>query len=263
LCSKQFWSWSSFFRVIYKAKDEFDQLVSNNSLTVQCFHGYGSDFIKQNGFSPDAYVQMIMQLATYRLWGEQVGTYESTQVRPYLHGRTETTRTVSTESSKFIKRFGLYPLQDENDAIARQEKIQLLQDAVTAHIKYIGLAAKGQGVDRHFFGMSMLRNDNEPVPDLYNDPVFQRSKRWRVSTSHLTHPKFDGWGYGQVVPDGVGLAYSIHPRSCFFNITALKETEWTTKLSQLLEEALIEVRTLLEIEKISSSSAGSIPQSKL
>jgi carnitine O-acetyltransferase len=215
--------------------------------------------MKQNGFSPDAYVQMIMQLATYRLWGEQVGTYESTQVRPFLHGRTETTRTVSIESSAFITRFGLLPLQDENDSIARKEKIQLLQNAVSAHVKYIGLAAKGQGVDRHFFGMSMLVGTNEQTPDLYNDPVFQRSKRWRVSTSHLTHAKFDGWGYGQVVPDGVGLAYSIHPRNCLFTITALKHTEWTNKLSQLLEEALLEVRTLLEIEKASTNT----PQSKL
>jgi carnitine O-acetyltransferase len=239
------------------AKDEFDTLVLQNALTVQSFQGYGSDYIKKAGFSPDAYVQMAMQLATYRLWGEQVGTYESTQVRPFLHGRTETTRTVSEQSNAFVQRFGLRPMLDENDPSSRQEKIRLLKEAVNEHVKYIGFAAKAQGVDRHFFGLSMLLHDGEALPDLYNDPVFQRSKRWRVSTSHLTHPKFDGWGYGQVVPDGVGLAYSIHPRHCVFNITALKSTGWTEQLSQLLEEALLEIRSVIEIEQLATTTATS------
>ena len=235
--------------VPYIAKQDFADLVTNNSLHVQSFQGYGSTFMKQAGYSPDASVQVAMQLATYRLWGEQAGTYEATQVRPFLHGRTETTRSVSTQSAAFVKRLGLRPALDEHDAAVRKEKLQLLQDAVNAHVQYIGHAAQAQGVDRHFYGLSMLVQDGEQAPDLYSDPVFVRSKRWRVSTSHLTHPKFDGWGYGQVVPDGVGLAYSIHPRHCIFNITALKETGWTDKLSQLLEESLLEMRALIEMDK--------------
>ena len=235
------------------AKRDFADLVTNNSLHVQSFHGYGSSFIKQAGYSPDAFVQIAMQLATYRLWGEQAGTYEATQVRPFLHGRTETTRSVSLESEAFVRRLGQKPALDEHDASVRKEKLQLLQEAVMAHVKYIGQAAQAQGVDRHFFGLSLLVQDGDRAPDLFADPVFVRSKRWRVSTSHLTHPKFDGWGYGQVVPDGVGLAYSIHPRHCIFNITALKKTGWTDKLSQLLEESLLELRTLIEMDTLPKS----------
>ena len=235
------------------AKNDFDELVDNNSLHVQSFQGYGSTFMKQAGYSPDAYVQMAMQIATYRLWGEQAGTYEATQVRPFLHGRTETTRSVSFESAALVKKFGLQPANDELNVTIRREKLQLFQSAVKAHVKYIQDAAQASGVDRHLLGLSMLVKDGETMPDLYNNPVFQRGKRWRVSTSHLTHPKFDGWGYGQVVPDGVGLAYSIHPRHCIFNITALKHTGWTDKLSQLLEEALLELRTLIEVDTIESS----------
>jgi carnitine O-acetyltransferase len=178
------------------AKRDYADLIGQHSLHVQSFQGYGSDFIKQSGFSPDAYVQMAMQVATYRLWGEQGGTYEATQVRPFLHGRTETTRSVSTASAAFVHEMGMRPKIDEVDAPIRKEKLRLLQDAVNAHVKYIGLAAKAQGVDRHFMGLSMLVQDGESAPDLYSDPVFARSKRWRVSTSHLTHPKFDNWGYG-------------------------------------------------------------------
>ena len=66
------------------AWSEFKGCIQRQSTTTQSFQGYGSDFIKKSGHSPDAYVQAAMQLATFRLFGEQVGTYEATQVRPFL-----------------------------------------------------------------------------------------------------------------------------------------------------------------------------------
>jgi carnitine O-acetyltransferase len=220
---------------------------------VQSFQGYGSTFIKKSGYSPDAYVQAALQLATYRLFGEQVGTYEATQVRPFLHGRTETTRTVSTSTEAFVKKMGLRPKMDEGDPQSRKEKLQLLLDASTNHSQYTGLAAQAQGVDRHFFGLSMLVEDGEKAPTLYSHPLFIRSKRWRLSTSHLTHPSFNNWGFGPVVPDGVGVAYAILPRSCQFNITALREHEWTDKLAELTEESLLEMQRLIETDQVPDS----------
>jgi len=229
-------------------KAKFDELVSSHEMDVQSFQGYGSSSIKKMGYSPDAYVQMAMQLATYRLWGEQGGTYEATQVRPFLHGRTETTRTVSPASEAFIKQMGLRPKRDELDADKRGEKINLLRDAVSSHVKYIGSAAKAMGVDRHFLGLLLEVQDGESSPDLFSHPLYAVSKTWRVSTSHLTHPRFDSWGYGEVTPDGVGLAYSIHPNHCMFCISALKRHGWPERLSALLEEALLEMQTLNDLE---------------
>lgn len=220
----------------------------DHDLQVQSFHGYGSNFIKKSGFSPDAYVQMAIQIATYRLFGEQAGTYEATQVRPFLHGRTETTRSVSVASEAFVKKMSLRPKHDEHIAGERKEKLALLRDAVHNHMKYIATAAKAKGVDRHFFGLSMELKDGEAAPAIYSHPLFVRSKRWRVSTSHLSHPKFDNWGFGEVVPDGVGLAYAIQPECCVFNITALAKNRYTERLSHHLEEALLEMYSLIEMD---------------
>ena len=236
------------------AKANFDKLISAHEMQTQSFQGYGSSAIKKMGYSPDAYVQMAMQLATYRLWKEQGGTYEATQVRPFLHGRTETTRTVSPASEAFIKTMGLRPKRDELDDSKRKEKIALLKEAVSSHVKYIGNAAKAMGVDRHLLGLAMSVKEGENAPDLFSHPLTARSKTWRVSTSHLTHPRFDSWGYGEVVPNGVGLAYSIHPNSCMFCITALKEHGWPERLSYLLEEALLEMQALNELEMAAPSS---------
>lgn len=221
---------------------------------AQSFQGYGSSLIKKMGFPPDAFVQTAMQLATYRLFGEQVGTYEATQVRKFLHGRTEVTRGVSTDSEAFIKMMSLQRKFDEDDASVRKAKIHLLRQATKAHAKYTGLAANAQGVDRHLFGLRMMLEEGEEIPSLFTDPVFQRSKHWRSSTSQLSHPRFNLWGYGEVVPDGVGLAYSILPQSCVFSITALKSTGWPDKLSDLLEEALLEMRQLVEADQAAPSS---------
>lgn len=75
----------------FAARVEFNENVGKQSASVLTFDGFGSDFIKKTNNPPDAFVQVAMQLATYRLFGEQVGTYESTQVRPFRHGRTEVT----------------------------------------------------------------------------------------------------------------------------------------------------------------------------
>lgn len=238
---------------ISQTKSNFDKLISAHELEVQSFLGYGSNAIKKMGLSPDAYVQMALQVATYRLWGEQGGTYEATQVRPFLHGRTETTRAVSPASEAFVKAMGLRPKRDEADASKRAEKAELLQEAVASHVKYIGAAAKAMGVDRHFLGLALSVKDGESAPTLFSHPLYDRSKTWRVSTSHLTHPRFDSWGYGEVTPNGVGIAYSIHPSHCMFCITALREHDWPERLSHLLEEALLEMQTLNNIDKAPAS----------
>ena len=67
----------------------FAALVDGQALNVNVYRGYGSSLMKSSKFSPDAFVQMAVQLASYRLFGESVGTYEASQVRTFKHGRTE------------------------------------------------------------------------------------------------------------------------------------------------------------------------------
>jgi len=237
--------------MIKASKQNFGEWAGKHELDVQNFQGYGSNWIKKAGFSPDAYVQMAIQVATSRLFQKQVGTYEATQTRVFLHGRTETTRTVNPASASFVKGMN-------NNNLSPNKKINLLSKACASHTQFIGNASKGLGVDRHFLGLSLLVQDGEHMPDLYSDPVFLRSKRWRVSTSNLTNPTMNSWGYGEVVPDGVGLSYAVDKNHIMFGITALKEHGWTERLSQYLEDILCEMRVLIE-----SSKDGMVHRSKL
>lgn len=61
---------------------------------------------------------------------------------------------------------------------------------------------------------------------------------------HFIHLFYSG--FGEVVPDGVGIGYAIKQDCCIFNVTARVEHGWTEKLSQLLEEALLEMQNLID-----------------
>jgi carnitine O-acetyltransferase len=235
---------------VSNAKSNFHSLVESFDLHVQNFQGYGSHWIKTTaGYSPDAYVQMAIQVASYRLFGnQQVATYESSQVRPFRHGRTETTRTVSPASHAFcIAMNGRYKSFGRRTAMIRSEEEKatlrkLLQEAITSHVQYSRLASQAQGVDRHIFGLSMIaQEEGQPLPDLFLDTLHVRAKEWRISTSTLpgTAP-----GFGPVCEMGVGIGYDIRSHSCIFSVTSLKRHDWTESLCHFLEEALIEIKEL-------------------
>jgi carnitine O-acetyltransferase len=225
--------------------------------------------------SPDAFVQCVIQVATTRLFGKSVGTYEASQVRVFTHGRTETTRSCSLETVELCQAMGS---RDDGGWMRGDEgarRMGLLRKAAEGHVGYLKKAAKGEGVDRHMFGLKvssvedgegggvrdcsnltqshntkqMLLKSRERVPALFNNPLFAASKNWRVSTSHLTHPSFDNWGWGEVVPDGVGIAYSIHKDRCVFNVTARRETGYSRRCAQLIEDALVEVWGMIMRER--------------
>ena len=222
---------------IDKAKVDFNKLTTEYEMDVHSFRGYGSSWMKQAGFSPDAYVQMAIQLATYRLFGSQQATYESTQVRTFLHGRTETTRAVSSASHAFVNAMGLRA----GSGVHESEKVSLLRQAIKSHVEYSRNAGRGQGVDRHFFGLSLLVEEGEEAPDLLRHPLFLRSKRWRVSTSTLPNMP----GFGPVVSDGVGIAYEVRADSCTFTVSGRREFAWADRLCHLLEESLLEMQDLI------------------
>ncbi len=233
------------------AKKNYESLVDEQELKVLDFQFFGSDYIKMAKLSPDGLVQMALQLASFRLLGKQIGTYESSQVRFFLHGRTETTRSVSTASESFVKAMGSYPqyYTQTNDLTGqRKEKLSLLKEATEYHSKYLKMSASAHGVDRHFFGLSMVANHKEHVP-LFSNPVFVRSKTWKLSTSTLPNQP----GFGPVVEDGIGVGYEVRPDRCYFTITSRKKYGYSEPLCHLLEESLLEIQSLIDSERLSMS----------
>jgi carnitine O-acetyltransferase len=54
------------------------------------------------GLSPDAYVQMALQLAWYKTRGDFTATYETALTRAFDKARTETIRTLTEDSRAWV-----------------------------------------------------------------------------------------------------------------------------------------------------------------
>ena len=188
---------------IDRAVKDFNDVIGQHQLAVQAYQGYGKGLIKKFKCSPDAYVQMIIQLAYFKMYGQNRPTYESAATRRFQLGRTETCRTVSDESTAWCRSMADPSLDDK-------QRVDLFRKAINAHIEYIGAASDGKGVDRHLFGLKKLLEPNEEVPAIYKDPAYGYSSSWYLSTSQLSSEFFNGYGWSQVIDDGFGIAYMIN-----------------------------------------------------
>jgi carnitine O-acetyltransferase len=188
---------------VASAQAQFRQVIAAHDLRVQAYQGYGKGLIKKFKCSPDAYVQMVIQLAYHKMYGKNRPTYESAATRKYQQGRTETTRTVSDESVAFCDAMA-------DPHVAREECEKLFRAAVQAHVKYTADASDGYGVDRHLFGLKKLVQEGEEMPELFKDPAYTYSATWYISSSQLSSEYFNGYGWSQVIDQGWGIAYMIN-----------------------------------------------------
>lgn len=188
---------------IDRAIKDFNDVIGQHELAVQAYQGYGKGLIKKFKCSPDAYVQMVIQLAYHKMYGKNRPTYESAATRRFQQGRTETCRTVSDASVAFCEAMA----NPESDTNTRSG---LFRKAVDAHIEYITAASDGKGVDRHLFGLKKLLQPNEEMPAIFKDPAYSYSGTWYISSSQLSSEYFNGYGWSQVIDDGFGIAYMIN-----------------------------------------------------
>lgn len=188
---------------IDRAVTDFNAVIGQHELAVQSYQGYGKGLIKKFKCSPDAYVQMIIQLAYHKMYGKNRPTYESAATRRFQQGRTETCRTVSDASVSWCNAMADHGVDDKT-------KVGLFREAIAAHLEYITAASDGKGVDRHLFGLKKLLAPGEELPEIYKDPAYGYSSSWYLSTSQLSSEFFNGYGWSQVIDAGFGIAYMIN-----------------------------------------------------
>jgi len=198
------------------------ELVDSQAMS---FHltKYGKAAIKRFQTSPDSWAQMIIQLAYARLLRSlgqkrQGGTYESATTRKFYKGRTEVIRTVSAESDAFVESM-------LNPHAPWSERKTLFREAAKKHIETAKAAGSAQGIDRHIMGLKKMMEKNEVgTVALFDDPVFKRSQHWVLSTSAVFSGIFEAYGWGEVVPDGFGVAYMTgFDDRLVYTITSRKE----------------------------------------
>lgn len=91
---------------IRKAHQNAISLIESTDAVIGHIHDLGGQWMKETAkIGPDAFMQMVLQIAFYRLHHHPCGTYESASLRKFNHGRTETLRTCSDATVHLCKLF--------------------------------------------------------------------------------------------------------------------------------------------------------------
>ncbi|KAJ7678921.1 acyltransferase ChoActase/COT/CPT [Mycena polygramma] len=216
--------------------------IDNSDANVFWFKDYGTDWIKDTlNHSPDAYIQMMLQLAYYKAHGAFTATYETALTRMFKRGRTETIRSFTKESRAWV-------LGMMDGKMSQQNRRNLLHHALHAHSSLMREATTGRGIDRHFLGLKlMLRPLSGEVSALLDDELFRRSQTWKLSTSGLSAGNlFKGTGFGATYEDGYGINYLAAPDMIKFGMESKVSSPRTSTdaLKDAIYEALDDMKFL-------------------
>ncbi|KAM0788172.1 hypothetical protein ACM66B_001333 [Microbotryomycetes sp. NB124-2] len=243
-----------------KAKQDIDsaiktigEVADDSDGKMLWFDEYGVDWIKNVAKqSPDAYLQMALQLAFHKDQGTPVATYETASTRLFKHGRTDVIRTFSEDSWKFVQAMrttaGVEGSSDKVDSSAAGPLYDLLTKATKSHNAYTRDSSVGKGCDRHFMGLKLMMRPGERH-ELFEDELFQKSQDWILSTSGLSAgDRFFGTGFGTVWPQGYGINYLAGKNVIKFGIESKNscETTSTDRFRRNVTEALRDMRRVCE-----------------
>mmetsp|Transcript_4710 Transcript_4710/g.5354 ORF Transcript_4710/g.5354 Transcript_4710/m.5354 type:complete len:850 (+) Transcript_4710:202-2751(+) len=239
---------------INQAGNVAEQLIEDVDLDLVAEPGYGTGFMKKSGFSPDAYIQMVLQLAYYRNRKQFDLTYESSMTRLFRLGRTETIRSLTEDSKAWV-------LAMESSDASKEEKIKLMRSAAEKHVAYSKMAMAGQGIDRHLFALYIVSRGMDINSEFLNNAL---TIPWRLSTSQQPQQQTNlrkqlqdkmknvfvspGGGFGPVADDGYGVSYMIvGGDKLFFHVSSKISCPETSSAAfcECLRGALKDVHDLL------------------
>ncbi|XP_043256617.1 carnitine O-palmitoyltransferase 1, liver isoform isoform X3 [Colletes gigas] len=240
-------------------------LLNDVELRIYVHDAYGKGFMKTNSMSPDAYIQLALQLAYHRDSNKFNLTYEASMTRLFREGRTETVRPCTIESTAWVK-----AMEDKEATV--DHKYKLLLAAAKQHQKAYQDAMCGKGIDRHLFCLYVvskyLEVDSPFLKEVLSEP-------WKLSTSQTPHGQTSlidlkkhpncisaGGGFGPVADDGYGVSYIIAGENLLFFHISCKRTSPETNAARFanrIEKALADLKLLfLERKKLQAQKNGAM-----
>ena len=240
---------------IQKAKERYNKAIADVNVGAQIVDGIGKNFFKSNKLGGDAVIQLIIQAAYKKCSNNEVcPAYQSVSTSAFLHGRTENLRPCSEASAKAAS---LLALAGSAKNMSYQNYAEI-EDAIRESAKYHNIlkekAQVGQGFDRHIFGLrdrAIKENLGMPLAfDYDNNETWSRMNHFILSTSTLDMPFNQGGGFGNVVPDGLGVGYLAMDDRMACNVVSTKSTEKVSSKDFALafEEVLSTVREVFDSE---------------
>ncbi|XP_043474260.1 choline O-acetyltransferase-like isoform X2 [Leptopilina heterotoma] len=244
---------------IRDAMTNHDASVEDLDICILWFKDYTKEFIKSCKISPDAYIQLALQLTYFRLHGQLVATYESAGIRRFALGRVDVIRSASPEALAWAKAMcqgdpeiqaGNQPTNLQEEGSKREQKIREFFDlAVQRQAIEITDTIQGLGIDNHLMGLRYAAMEaGEDIPEIFTDDAYKKINHFALSTSQITTKNDVIAGYGPVVPDGYGCGYNLRKNGFIFSISAFHSDGRTNALrfAQVLERSMQDMASMLK-----------------
>ena len=197
----------------------------------------GGNWIKSKRCSPDAFIQIAMQMAYFTLYGDFAPTYEAVMTKYFFHGRTEAGRSCTAEFCAFARLF-------HSASATAEEKHEAFQKAAMAHVAMCKDCGSGKGVDRHLFALrAMATMHGVEMPALFSTQAWTHLNTTLLSTSNCGNPSLRMFGFGPVSPQGFGIGYIYKADAIAFCVTS--KHRQTPRYVHTLENYLHDIRELL------------------
>lgn len=239
--------------IIRTSLSSADRLASDVDFHSFPFDAFGKGRIKKCRTSPDAFLQLALQLAHYKDMGKFCLTYEASMTRLFREGRTETVRSCTSESCAFV-------LAMTDPTKTMEQRHQLFKLASEKHQLLYRLAMTGSGIDRHLFCLYVVSKylavESPFLKEVLSEP-------WRLSTSQTpqqqvelfdleNNPEYvsSGGGFGPVADDGYGVSYILVGENLInFHISSkfsCPETD-SHRFGGHLKQALMDILALFNV----------------
>lgn len=219
-----------------------DRLDGDNDLEVFHYRDYGKQLMKSCRCSPDAWLQLSLQLTMYQLHGHLSATYESASTRRYRLGRVDSIRSAHPESLSWCK-----VMVDPKST--KMEKRRLLELALKKQTSVMVNNILGHGLDIPLLGLKEATRELGlwDQQEVFTSSAFEALNRFHLSTSQVPVSLATSYmGYGAVVHDGYGVSYNPYPDSVIFCICSFHSCEETNSryFVKALTKALGNMRQL-------------------
>uniref|UniRef100_A0A3Q3CKZ1 Carnitine O-acetyltransferase a n=1 Tax=Haplochromis burtoni TaxID=8153 RepID=A0A3Q3CKZ1_HAPBU len=218
-----------------EAKQSVDKHAQDLDLRVLVFNHFGKQIPKAHQISPDAFIQMAIQLAYYRIHQQCCASYEAASMRLFRKGRLGVILSTSSASAAFVKSF------DDPKNLSKE--------------------IRGRTTFGHFLGLKVQAIENNiPMPDIYTDTSLNKAFNFLLSTSQVRAGPENAACLGSAVPEKLNsydFCYSVTSDNFTFVVSAWKSCKENNvvRLIQTLEDTLVDMKMLLEETKLEPDSS--------